>query len=308
MEKSFFQNLRKYFPSKKFLIIIGSCILLGGVIFLSSFVIGRKKEIKNLAELQNINSQQMLQDLDTDNDGLPDWEEALWLMDKNNPDTNGDGVLDGQEVLLKRKEIQNVYNLNSLKDEKLSETDKVARQLLTLALNIQSQTGENISEQEIAKLAENFISDFEIQPLTVFKESDIVVSTIVSPKEYYNAMKIALAPIQNEQSKQDLLIFEKAITLNQEKILNDMGPIINNYYKASENLKKVVVPKEIASTHILYMNAVLQRSVALLSVSEYFNDSVVAFRGVQEYFLSQTIMEEVYTSFQNYFVKYGIIQ
>jgi hypothetical protein len=35
---------------------------------------------------------------DSDNDGLKDWEEDLYKTDPNNPDTDGDGYLDGEEI------------------------------------------------------------------------------------------------------------------------------------------------------------------------------------------------------------------
>ena len=35
---------------------------------------------------------------DTDQDGLKDWEEALWKTNPKNPDTDGDGTSDGEEV------------------------------------------------------------------------------------------------------------------------------------------------------------------------------------------------------------------
>ncbi len=35
---------------------------------------------------------------DSDNDGLKDWEEALWKTDPQNPDSDGDGTPDGEEV------------------------------------------------------------------------------------------------------------------------------------------------------------------------------------------------------------------
>ncbi len=38
------------------------------------------------------------QNLDTDNDGLKDWEEELYKTDKLNPDTDNDGYLDGEEI------------------------------------------------------------------------------------------------------------------------------------------------------------------------------------------------------------------
>jgi hypothetical protein len=39
-----------------------------------------------------------IEPLDSDNDGLEDWEEDLYKTDPNNPDTDGDGHLDGEEI------------------------------------------------------------------------------------------------------------------------------------------------------------------------------------------------------------------
>ena len=40
--------------------------------------------------------------LDSDRDGLKDWEELLWKTDKTNADTDGDGTSDGEELALGR--------------------------------------------------------------------------------------------------------------------------------------------------------------------------------------------------------------
>lgn len=48
-------------------------------------------------------SQKNKQLIDSDNDGLTDWEEEfLYFTDPNNPDTDGDGMFDGEEVRLGR--------------------------------------------------------------------------------------------------------------------------------------------------------------------------------------------------------------
>ncbi|MFZ6015824.1 MAG: fibronectin type III domain-containing protein [Patescibacteria group bacterium] len=56
--------------------------------------------------------------LDTDSDGISDLEEALFGADPRNPDTDGDGFLDGNEVF-------NLYNPNGRAPAKLSESGKI---------------------------------------------------------------------------------------------------------------------------------------------------------------------------------------
>ncbi len=70
-------------------IIIGIALIIGGGIFVWQYsdqesLFGRKSVEKNFK--------------DSDNDGLRDWEEELYRSDPNNPDTDGDGYLDGEEV------------------------------------------------------------------------------------------------------------------------------------------------------------------------------------------------------------------
>lgn len=43
--------------------------------------------------------------IDTDQDGLKDWEEVLWGTDPQNPDTDGDGVNDGDFVQNQQQDI-----------------------------------------------------------------------------------------------------------------------------------------------------------------------------------------------------------
>ena len=77
------------------IIILIIIAVIGGLIFLLNSK--REKELKSpTSELFSENFK------DSDNDGLPDWQEELYRTDPNNPDTDGDGYLDGQEVDLGR--------------------------------------------------------------------------------------------------------------------------------------------------------------------------------------------------------------
>lgn len=50
--------------------------------------------------------------LDSDNDGLRDWEEVLWKTDPQNPDTDRDGISDGEEANINREIFVEQYKTN----------------------------------------------------------------------------------------------------------------------------------------------------------------------------------------------------
>jgi len=73
-------------------IIVGVILLIGGVIFVYKY---SSEEALLGKRVSNSVSESFI---DTDNDGLRDWEEELFKTDPRNPDTDGDGYLDGEEV------------------------------------------------------------------------------------------------------------------------------------------------------------------------------------------------------------------
>jgi len=74
-----------------FVLLIG--ISIGGYLVLQS----RFSKANSLEQLAlDLNKQEIINDHDYD--GLADWEEELYGTDPNNPDTDGDGYLDGEEV------------------------------------------------------------------------------------------------------------------------------------------------------------------------------------------------------------------
>lgn len=74
------------------IIILGIILIIGGVVFVWKYA---KKE-----SLLGIKFEKRTEESfkDSDNDGLKDWEEELFHTNPLNPDTDGDGYLDGEEV------------------------------------------------------------------------------------------------------------------------------------------------------------------------------------------------------------------
>jgi len=92
-----------YLPSKKFITIVFLLALSAGALFYLGKFVKLKPDLN--ASLKNIVNQGFVselakrtENLDSDNDGLKDWEEALWKSDPKKSDTDGDGLSDKDEV------------------------------------------------------------------------------------------------------------------------------------------------------------------------------------------------------------------
>jgi len=90
-------NAPKKFTKKINIFLVIFILLISGLI--SGYAILKSKNSKAdiLRQLaQNFNTENVINDHDFD--GLADWEEEIHKTDPNNPDTDGDGYLDGEEV------------------------------------------------------------------------------------------------------------------------------------------------------------------------------------------------------------------
>lgn len=90
-------KLRKVF-GRKINIVAAVLLLLFGISIGAYLVLKSKSGSANFLEqlTQNIGQGDIINDADFD--GLNEWEEKIHKTDPNNPDTDGDGYLDGEEV------------------------------------------------------------------------------------------------------------------------------------------------------------------------------------------------------------------
>lgn len=103
------------------------------------------------------------QNKDSDNDGLKDWQEDLYKTDLNNPDTDGDGYIDGEEInsdhnpLVKAPGDEQMFYPLPLGD-RYNITNKVLsdEMLSTFVDSYFTQKGEYISDHPDITSAEQF--------------------------------------------------------------------------------------------------------------------------------------------------------
>jgi hypothetical protein len=283
--------MHKYLPSKKFTFTLISIIVALGIIYFFSWLGNNKTETTSLTKAETQTKVQEFMALDTDGDGMKDWEEALWKTDPKKTDTDGDGTSDNEEIILNRDPLK--QNINPANQEpsdkidekiitdnkkvaddfaKLSETDKMGRMLFSQYLATK-KADQALTESDIAGIIQNTIAEMPDVSFKQYTLKNILISQGTSQEEikkYANDLaEVILVGLFNDGfAKQDydfygiaeienlmLIMEETSDTMDTRQAFNDLEPIINKYDLLVKNLLIVSVPKDLANDHLNFVNA-----------------------------------------------------
>ena len=238
---------------------------------------------------------------DTDNDGLFDWEEALWDTDPKNPDTDGDGANDGDEVKLKRNPLisgpddaltddflQKQVSPDSAK-ENLTQTQLFTRDLVNTYLKLKQSgqfTQENqtklidgFTEEEISRAKKTEISAHTISELIIENATGII------PVSQY-AQKIEFALGNNFRYSfvgEELALLKDILEKKDPRsvaVFSEAEKAYNNFAIALLSMK---VPRDIAVSHVALINSSLVIAKSFSDIELSSADPLNALIGVKRY-------------------------
>ena len=250
-------------PSKK----IRALIIVVLAIFIAYFVstlnvrswfqsVGAKvgKAVYNGA-LESVSSGNAQSDIDTDQDGLKDWQEVLWGTARNNADTDGDGVKDGEEIEKGRDPsikgpndaLETTRGISAASVGAFSQsvstdpdnlTHSVSKDLFAKFMSL--QTGGNLNEETQTELISSVISN--IDPGSIpprYTNADVIISNTNSTtlRSYGNEVASALLVLENNIKG------------------NPSNTATLSYYKATiDSLRRIQVPGSLGLTHLQLLN------------------------------------------------------
>lgn len=298
-------------PSPKVLAFLLIMVILITITIVSSKLLGNKSKndtgnsnLINLTIKNDLNS--AANQKDSDNDDLPDWQEALWGTNPNNPDTDGDGTNDGKEVGLGRNPLVPGPNDKILSDREIalqykpaktdpnSVTSILSKNLLLRLAQLQ-QSGQNSSQSsdEMAQgLVDKALADNQIPekyPESIFLTFD---STDKQKLEEY---KNKIIEIQKNE----------LVKINPNK--KDLDPIITGFKNMAFQLSIISVPRDLLSVHAKIANDYYIAAEALINLKMSDKDPVLGVLSIPIY---KKVSEEqpiLYQQVQNYLEDNGII-
>lgn len=285
-------------PSKKIILVAITCIVVIALIFISSQNKNTQTSeqtgddsAQNAVTPQIIMSEKVKNssDLDTDHDGLKDWEEVLWGTDPKKADTNGNGVGDAQEVVILKKSqasqqtptTSNVFkNIDTTPNEDHTLTGDIAREAFAKYMNLK-QSGATIDQalaQQVAQSILNSVNNLEINP-PKFKAENLPNITnaddTATIKNYGNDIwniMINDTP-KNNSGENEYAILATAIQNEDEAELKKLDPIISGYEATIKDMLKMSVPKSAVTVHLGFLNDMNTILAVIQNMRAYFTDS-----------------------------------
>lgn len=261
-------HMFKRIPKKARVVLVVLAVALVGTV---SFVFfkNNKKTAEIAKETLDHEGETLLALLDSDGDGLKDWEEAIYKTDSKNSDTDGDGAKDGDEIaenrdpkragpddILHEKPAREISSYPLL--EKISEKGNMTEALFQYVLqtkgaaffnkkNIKSISSElaqsikQFQEKEIP-FSEHAIPDSEI--IISDDESDMGI------KNYFNAMaesyeKAGAFSIADDETS----ILAAAMQKKDTAILDMISEHSAVTERIIQSVKMIAVPRSLAAFH-----------------------------------------------------------
>ena len=308
--------------SRKARVVLAVLVLAGilGIISIFSRFPQRSVRTKDRPELKTREEQLQKLKQDSDNDGLRDWEEAIFKTDPQKADTDGDGTIDGEEIALNRDPL-----LKGPDSTLATSTLSTATTTRSFARNFTTQLAEKFGQRFLvprlvrpdapvdlealsATLAEE-ISSVPFAAIPRVKYEELTLSPDIGKESlasYRRALDLAVAPFKKFENTPEILIFAAAMRDEDFSRLAALDPYLKTFAAVLPKLKKIAVPSNVALLHLDYLNAGERQHEAVKLMRRAGEDMVGAVAGAKEYVKTAQDLAAIVRKLQQEFQKAGI--
>lgn len=291
-------------PSKRFLIRGGVATLLIVLILTVQTTWFRKLFSKISKNESDITINTTVGDVvtkDSNDNGIPDWQEKLWGLDPTVATTNG--VSNKVIIEQKRKSLEGE---NGTSSESLNETDILARQIYGLTTAV-GQSG-SITSNSFASIGADLGKTIDLkEPKNKYSINDIVSvkTTSASLKAYFANVSNVVATYDDDVEEISLII--SALENEDFSRLNELSKKAIEYKALSKKLKDIKTPIGVAGYHLSIVNGLYGMGESFEYISELENNGINALAGISIYKNYALSMDQALINMHDYLLQYGII-
>ncbi len=246
----------------------------------------------------------IINEVDTDGDGLKDWEELIWKTDPNNPKThegyeNDSAYVSAQLALMKNN--PSVYAGMG----PIETTEDLSKQLFEEYLLLK-QTG-NLTPDDIARLTQRIRLNIESSTDISFYSADKLKTFPSSDKQKLQKYADELSNTINQYTTLYMQQVQNSNITNTTVLNEIVGLGADIYLRLSESIMKMEVPIELASTHTQYANDLRKSSVSLDGLLSQSKDPLQSIVGLQKHTDAQNSRQGTANTISNFLIQNGIM-
>jgi len=286
--------VKDYLPSKKFVFFIAVLVVTVGVFIAVKTPNTEPSAQKYTGDVIALVAEKDTLYKDTDGDGLYDWEELILKTDPKNPDTNNNGILDGKEYKNKKKypeltyeDVDMLFGLKRLSKTGGGNITEALTQEAGLRYGLLAQDGAIDKD----KLRENIVNGLakDLPPTEerdIFTEKNITISQntdTVATNTYTASVLLVFEKYASIYEYDPLALLKEWFETQDEEILKTLTSLATTYKNLSDEIGALKVPAHLVSVHLDLANGLNKTASALSNMATTPTDPIRGLRGGAEY-------------------------
>tara|TARA_B100000745_G_scaffold140141_2_gene91527 strand:+ start:1305 stop:2213 length:909 start_codon:yes stop_codon:yes gene_type:complete len=237
---------------------------------------------------------------DSDNDGVRDWEEALLGLDPNNPDSNGNGITDGDELAAAREEFE--AEKSTADASSTTQTDLLTREIFGAYIQSKQRgTYDGTAFDFIIAQATN--SQFNTRYTTKYTLDDINTTPDMSPErilQYKQEFQDAIIPVTTI-TEYELTTYGRAIETGSETEFEKLVAAALVYDQIATTLLSLTVPEDAAQAHLDLVNSFSTFAKILSAMGSNPEDPILTFVATRNFIEGEDAIKTAYSQIDIYF-------
>ncbi len=236
--------------------------------------------------------------LDTNGNGIPDWEEKLWGLDPTKLYTNGRPNAD---IIAEKKAALGISEEN---EGPLNETDRIARELFSTTTAL----SETANTETIGAIGETIGQGIRIEPVNEYSNKDIKIVTTTNQSliQYARAVDTITTKYQKEYA--DITTVISAVETGDYSEIGNLSITASTYRALTRDLQNVVVPIGIAKAHLDMLNGFAGMAQGFELMTQLEDNSVVGLQGLAFYRKYYLLQQSALFDIGAYLQQYGILE
>lgn len=296
------------------LIILG----IGAFVNFSDSSSKNKKKGDSTFSISSSTSTGELSTLDTDLDGLPDWEEAVYTSDTQNKDTDNDGTSDGDEVKVGRNPV--IANISPqgksptdllpvLQDPTFSTSSaKMSAEKKEFLIKYLNSAGREIRETTYRDLVTKFDAK-KFKPRRQLVDLKITSdNSDADLKRFLNEFGAVILRYKTPSApRSETDILSDYAKTQDPQLLKDLHLNTMGYLNLAKDLRAIPTPSGVAKIYLSLVVGYEGMALGLSGLEQLKSNPVNASGGYQGYMVYQTQVADGYAAFVYEVMQRGII-